>query len=207
MEYNRFCCSHCRVSQHVNNPPLENVNKILLFLSLVEIFFSSKEFGLKVVRTFRVLRPLRAINRVPSLKILVQQIINTMPILSELIMIGVMLFAIFGVAGVQLWKGVLRNRCFSNDNTTLLDSNATNYYKRAGADFICTLGDGLTTCEDIPDSEQNSQFTLCKVSEMNPFRGAISFDNIGYAFITIFQVVYQIYSCKLNSMNKSILFN
>ena len=106
-------------------------------------------------------------------------------------MIGVMLFAIFGVAGVQLWKGVLRNRCFPNDNSTLFDSNTTNFYKRENADFICTLSDGLTTCDDIPDLEKKSQFTLCKVSEMNPFRGSISFDNIGYAFITIFQVVYQ----------------
>lgn len=34
----------------------------------------------------------------------------------------------------------------------------------------------------------NQYYTNCSAGEHNPFKGAINFDNIGYAWIAIFQV-------------------
>lgn len=34
----------------------------------------------------------------------------------------------------------------------------------------------------------NQYYTICKISDENPFLGSISFDNILYAWIAIFQV-------------------
>ncbi len=34
----------------------------------------------------------------------------------------------------------------------------------------------------------NKYYTNCSAGEANPFKGAINFDNIGYAWIAIFQV-------------------
>lgn len=36
----------------------------------------------------------------------------------------------------------------------------------------------------------NKYYTNCSAGEVNPFKGAINFDNIGYAWIAIFQVCY-----------------
>lgn len=42
---------------------------------------------------------------------------------------------------------------------------------------------GNTTCVNW-----NKYYTNCSAGEANPFKGAINFDNIGYAWIAIFQV-------------------
>ena len=82
-------------------------------------------------------------------------------------------------------------------------------------DFICgQVGTGgMTTCEDIPRFKYNNMtcnstavpwssntptndscvnwnqyYTKCKAGVANPFKGAISFDNIGLAWVAIFQV-------------------
>lgn len=38
----------------------------------------------------------------------------------------------------------------------------------------------------------NAYYTKCEESDFNPFRGSISFDNIGYAWIAIFQVCFNL---------------
>jgi voltage-dependent calcium channel T type alpha-1G len=82
-------------------------------------------------------------------------------------------------------------------------------------DFICSNpGDhGMTKCNELPHYRfldtlcnetalpfsnntpsngscvnWNSYYTECKPGDRNPFQGAISFDNIGLAWVAIFQV-------------------
>ena len=87
--------------------------------------------NLTAIRTIRVLRPLRAINRVPSMRILVMLLLgkseklksvkrltswrdyfrtvkDTLPMLGNVLMLCTFVFFIFGVVAVQLWAGVLR---------------------------------------------------------------------------------------------------
>lgn len=40
----------------------------------------------------------------------------------------------------------------------------------------------------------NAYYNTCRASEHNPHNGAINFDNIGYAWIAIFQVFYSLIS-------------
>ena len=70
---------------------------------------------------------------------------------------------------------------------------------------------GLNSCNALPNSKSedgilchanattmmlsnsscinwNQYYTECRAGDKNPFQGAISFDNIGLAFIAIFQV-------------------
>nr|XP_026690675.1 voltage-dependent T-type calcium channel subunit alpha-1G isoform X3 [Ciona intestinalis] len=83
------------------------------------------------VRTVRVLRPLRAINRVPNMRILVMLLLDTLPMLGNVLMLCSFVFFIFGVVAVQLWEGTLRQRCFldphvfniTGDMVTLKHSN------------------------------------------------------------------------------------
>ena len=48
----------------------------------------------------------------------------------------------------------------------------------------------MQTCLDVPYSISGSaSYSVCRAGELNPFKNSISFDNIGYAFIVIFQIV------------------
>ena len=86
--------------------------------SLIESVIPGDNLSLSAIRTIRVLRPLRAINRVPSMRILVMLLLDTLPMLGNVLLLCFFVFFIFGIVGVQLWKGLLRNRCFLQPNIT-----------------------------------------------------------------------------------------
>lgn len=78
--------------------------------------------NLTAIRTVRVLRPLRAVNRIPSMRILgesflfteyrillaVNLLLDTLPMLGNVLLLCFFVFFIFGIVGVQLWAGLLR---------------------------------------------------------------------------------------------------
>ena len=93
----------------------------------------------------------------------------------------------------------------------------SSYYTvyEAEKDYICSTpkDNGLHRCEDLPhlrhgemicnDSARaftdnlpssnscvnwNMYYTMCKAGDKNPFQGAMSFDNIGLAWVSIFLV-------------------
>ena len=202
----------------------ETWNRLDLFIVVAGTFeyaIATENLSLSAIRTIRVLRPLRAINRVPSMRILVMLLLDTLPMLGNVLLLCFFVFFIFGIVGVQLWKGVLRNRCFFDYNKTMMgdildESFQNTYYKPEYADsFICTDGNGMSKCNDIPPYinqsrmcngtidllkspaysinsslciNWNAYYSKCRPSDKNPFKGAISFDNIGYAWVAIFQV-------------------
>lgn len=94
------------------------------YFSLVESLIPGDNLSLSAIRTVRVLRPLRAINRVPSMRILVMLLLDTLPMLGNVLLLCFFVFFIFGIVGVQLWKGLLRNRCFLQLNTTIIPDHA-----------------------------------------------------------------------------------
>ncbi|KAI6177108.1 Voltage-dependent T-type calcium channel subunit alpha-1H [Aphelenchoides bicaudatus] len=133
--------------------------------------------NLTAIRTIRVLRPLRAVNRIPSMRILVNLLLDTLPMLGNVLLLCFFVFFIFGIVGVQLWAGLLRNRCVINlprtnftseiaeivfNNTTL-----TRYYipEDTSLDYICSQADasGLHTCSNLPayfDGKTRCNLTL-----------------------------------------------
>ena len=127
------------------------------------------------------------------MRILVTLIIDTIPMLGNVFMLAILIFTVFGIIGVQLWKGILRNRCFSSSldyNSTIISNISIPhpFYTPEDDDFIC--GQGMQTCQDIPHEFSEFNYTICRPSDQNPFMNSISFDNIGYAFILIFQVFH-----------------
>lgn len=96
-----------------------------------------EKLNLTTIRTVRVLRPLRAINRIPSkvkkvtnqllfptliiihckgMRILVMLLLDTLPMLGNVLLLCFFVFFIFGIIGVQLWAGLLRQRCYIPSN-------------------------------------------------------------------------------------------
>ena len=62
----------------------------------------------------------------PGLRILVTLLLDTLPMLGNVLLLCFFIFFIFGIVGVQLWAGILRQRCFFDRGK--FEDNAT--YKR-----------------------------------------------------------------------------
>uniref|UniRef100_A0A8B9LFA6 Calcium channel, voltage-dependent, T type, alpha 1H subunit a n=1 Tax=Astyanax mexicanus TaxID=7994 RepID=A0A8B9LFA6_ASTMX len=185
----------------------------IVMAGMLEYSLDGHNASLSAIRTVRVLRPLKAINRVPSMKILVTLLLDTLPMLGNVLLLCFFVFFIFGIVGVQLWAGLLRNRCFMKENFT-----DQYYMDEDGEDnpFICSSEkeNGMRRCRDVPPLMENgfnctlnasfSHYTYsnpnscvnwnqyynqCRPGDLNPHKGAVNFDNIGYAWIAIFQVI------------------
>ncbi|CAF3665036.1 unnamed protein product, partial [Rotaria sp. Silwood1] len=203
----------------------------IVVAGLIESVLPGDHLSFSAIRTIRVLRPLRAINRVPSMRILVMLLLDTFPMLGNVLLLCFFVFFVFGIIGVQLWKGLLRNRCFLqlnmtniSDYTLFEDFQLPTFYTPHDQDsFICShpQSNGMTKCSDIPKlrignmtceldlytfHEQlsknsnktihgcinwNQYYTVCNVSDRNPYSDSISFDNVGLAWIAIFQIISQ----------------
>ncbi|XP_047673621.1 voltage-dependent T-type calcium channel subunit alpha-1G isoform X7 [Tachysurus fulvidraco] len=188
----------------------------IVLAGMLEYSLNLQNVSFSAVRTVRVLRPLRAINRVPSMRILVTLLLDTLPMLGNVLLLCFFVFFIFGIVGVQLWAGLLRNRCFLPVNFSVPQSiDLPNYYAIDDeSPFICSLMgyNGMRHCNSIPRLHEeglqcqldmgaynstdnttcvdwNQYYTNCSAGDVNPFKGAINFDNIGYAWIAIFQVI------------------
>ena len=108
-------------------------------------------------------------------------------------------------------------KAYSFNSRTKLDSYPLKQYyqPKENLDYICALeGDsGMMSCGGLPRFEKdgkrcnnswelysnktgvngscinwNQYYSVCKAGDKNPFQGAISFDNIGLAWVAIFQV-------------------
>ena len=64
-----------------------------------------------VLRAFRALRPLRALKRVPGMPVLVQWILSVLPKMFNVLMLCGFVFLVFGIVGMELFKGSLHYRC------------------------------------------------------------------------------------------------
>ncbi|KAG8268302.1 hypothetical protein J6590_029004 [Homalodisca vitripennis] len=47
-----------------------------------------------------------------GMRILVMLLLDTLPMLGNVLLLCFFVFFIFGIIGVQLWEGILRQRCF-----------------------------------------------------------------------------------------------
>nr|XP_021330381.1 voltage-dependent T-type calcium channel subunit alpha-1H isoform X1 [Danio rerio] len=197
----------------------------IVMAGMMEYSLDGHNASLSAIRTVRVLRPLRAINRVPSMRILVTLLLDTLPMLGNVLLLCFFVFFIFGIVGVQLWAGLLRNRCFmpskvrdqynlsymslyyenedGEDNPFICSSSKDNGMKRCSAvpplkeGVECTLNasflghvySGLSGTGNYSCVNWNQYYSECKPGDLNPHKGAVNFDNIGYAWIAIFQVI------------------
>ncbi|XP_065341308.1 voltage-dependent T-type calcium channel subunit alpha-1G-like isoform X4 [Cloeon dipterum] len=205
----------------------------IVMAGALEYCLNVENMNLSAIRTIRVLRPLRAINRIPSMRILVMLLLDTLPMLGNVLLLCFFVFFIFGIVGVQLWEGILRQRCFLKQLPNISYPQSlpdfytmrvkvtlplSSYYRylEQDRDYICSKPEdnGMHTCSNLPPYRHNGiecngtalpfssniptnascvnwnqYYTECKSQGNNPFQGAISFDNIGLAWVAIFLVI------------------
>ncbi|GFT10313.1 voltage-dependent T-type calcium channel subunit alpha-1I [Nephila pilipes] len=192
----------------------------IVFAGALEYCLDVGNINLSAIRTIRVLRPLRAINRIPSMRILVMLLLDTLPMLGNVLLLCFFVFFIFGIVGVQLWAGLLRQRCYIElPKNVSYPENVPPFYHDPDDDeseYICSLDkdSGMHRCADLPPYtylgrtcngtalpfssnaptptscvDWNRYYVICRAGNRNPFKGAISFDNIGLAWVAIFLVI------------------
>ncbi|XP_043279954.1 voltage-dependent T-type calcium channel subunit alpha-1G isoform X2 [Venturia canescens] len=138
----------------------------IVIAGALEYCLNVENMNLSAIRTIRVLRPLRAINRIPSMRILVMLLLDTLPMLGNVLLLCFFVFFIFGIVGVQLWEGILRQRCFLkalpnvkypellSDEYSIRSRiyDLEKYFEYQGQDYICSRPDdsGMHTCNNLP---------------------------------------------------------
>eukprot|EP01060_Flectonema_neradi_P001809 TRINITY_DN11124_c0_g1_i1.p1 TRINITY_DN11124_c0_g1~~TRINITY_DN11124_c0_g1_i1.p1 ORF type:complete len:1834 (+),score=281.60 TRINITY_DN11124_c0_g1_i1:78-5579(+) len=150
--------------------------------SLIFLAFgvSSNAGPLSALRSFRLLRPLKAVSVLSEMRVLMKSILQSLPRLLNMLLLFMMFLFAMGIIAIQLWKGVLRNRCFtekelfgnySSPNINIPDdeigrvcSNATGTLMG----FHCSYG---AVC--VPDCTNPGD------------HGKTSFDNMGASLLTL----------------------
>ena len=80
----------------------------IVAISLISISFrdaGSKVSVLKLLRMFRVLRPLRMISRNPGLKIAINSLINSIPFIRDVMVVCFLFLLLFAILCVNFFKG------------------------------------------------------------------------------------------------------
>ncbi|XP_071758265.1 sodium channel protein type 3 subunit alpha-like [Centroberyx gerrardi] len=168
--------------------------------------------NVSALRTFRVLRALKTISVIPGLKTIVGALIQSVKKLADVMILTVFCLSVFALIGLQLFMGILRQKCIRslshcvnssyNPNETFICNNRTwssradfltnedNFYKIEGAKdaLICGYGGDAGRCPD--------GFDCLKVGR-NPNYGYTSFDSFGWAFLALFRLMTQDYWEKL----------
>ncbi|XP_065176053.1 sodium channel protein 60E-like [Sycon ciliatum] len=92
---------------------------IIVLISLISLDYTgngeiSVYAGVRVVRTLRCLRPLRAISRWPSMKVVVNALISAIPSIANVLLVCLIFWLIFSIMGVQFFGGRFYS-CLVND--------------------------------------------------------------------------------------------
>uniref|UniRef100_A0A3Q4HGT6 Sodium channel protein n=1 Tax=Neolamprologus brichardi TaxID=32507 RepID=A0A3Q4HGT6_NEOBR len=166
--------------------------------------------NVSALRTFRVLRALKTISVIPGLKTIVGALIQSVKKLADVMILTVFCLSVFALIGLQLFMGLLRQKCIRSlshcvnssfsPNTSFICNNRTwsstedflsnNFYKVEGAKdaLICGYGSDAGKCPE--------GFDCLKVGR-NPNYGYTSFDTFGWAFLALFRLMTQDYWEKL----------
>ena len=95
----------------------DNFNKLDLLVVVagyLREIDSLKDSNVSSIRTIRVLRPLRTINFLPGLRILVSTILTSIPMMFSVVLLCSIIFTVFAVVGVCLFGYDLDHDCVHN---------------------------------------------------------------------------------------------
>ncbi|XP_042203568.1 voltage-dependent calcium channel type A subunit alpha-1-like isoform X6 [Homarus americanus] len=168
---------------------LRNIWNIMDFVVVVTggmTIIAADSFGqtvdLRMLRSFRVLRPLKLVSRLPSLQVVLKSIIKAMAPLLQIGLLVLFAIVIFAIIGLEFYSGILHKTCYSLEDI----------------DKVVTEGEMETPCHtDIKELTPPGAFccdattSVCLELWVGPNNGITSFDNIGFAMLTVFQCITQ----------------
>ncbi|CAF3322654.1 unnamed protein product [Rotaria socialis] len=149
---------------------LDFIIVVVGFLSVILVQYNVQGFDVKSLRAFRVIRPLKLVNGVPSLQIVLNSILRAMLPLLHIALLVLFVIIIYAIIGLELFCGKMHMTCYYN---------GTNILPRMEEMRPC--GDKGRKC---PDGQE------CKdIGWEGPWYGIINFDNFGLAMLTVFQCI------------------
>ena len=154
------------------------------------------------LRAVRALRPLRALKRLPGMPLLIQLIMDVIPKLSTVMLLCGFIFLVFGIVGMEVFKGGMHYRCAlpNSDAGRMLwgasspppvsgssSALSPSFLSSASASLIDT---GITCSPDHPvRCELDVPGSTCEFFDVNPHNGIESFDSIPFTFVLLFQCI------------------
>ena len=160
---------------------------------LVDMFTNSA--NLKSIRVIRVLQPLRNISQFKKLKNLANTLIRSLPNFFNVGFFLLMIFLMFGIFGVQNYTQSFYNRCRLTQQPVYNGTTATWDLDPIQIGILCSIdGGGLYQCIAGTYCGNPYDYGLDKtLDDMNQQgfidNGVLTFDNIGLAFLTVFQIL------------------
>jgi hypothetical protein len=135
--------------------------------------------SLKAIRALRAFRPLRVVRRFPQMKLVVNSMIRSLPQILNVTTVLMLFFIIFGVLGVNNWKGSM---------AACNDGNVESFAECVGT-FNLTQDAG--TCGFLPSDDAIEQCIRSGGYMGFPriwTSSRYNFDNIFNAILTLFEV-------------------
>ncbi|XP_050746419.1 voltage-dependent calcium channel type A subunit alpha-1 isoform X9 [Drosophila biarmipes] len=164
---------------------LRNIWNIMDFFVVVTGFMTQypqigPEVDLRTLRAIRVLRPLKLVSGIPSLQVVLKSIIKAMAPLLQIGLLVLFAIVIFAIIGLEFYSGALHKTCYSLEDPNKLvkegesetPCNTDNSTEKATGSFVC-----------------NNSTSMCLEKWEGPNSGITSFDNIGFAMLTVFQCI------------------
>ncbi|CAF0744257.1 unnamed protein product [Brachionus calyciflorus] len=157
----------------------------VVFTGIITIFVSAESsgFDLRTLRAVRVLRPLKLVSGIPSLQVVVKSIIKAMAPLLQIALLVLFAIVIFAIIGLEFYNGIFHATCY---NVTTMEpfivpgeGQLRPCSNSHSSGFTCT-NENFQKSEDIECIEGKWE---------GPNFGITSFDNIGYAMLTVFQCI------------------
>lgn len=122
-----------------------------------------------------MLRPLRSIQTIKGLKLLVNALLSSLPLLRDTLLVLVFFLLIFAIAGIQLISGNLKKRCIDIVTGRMFEDGS---YGLSDNGVLC----GAHKCPSGP-----GEVYYCGKMNANPDGGVTNYDNIFWAFMNTFQ--------------------
>ncbi|KAM9387524.1 sodium channel protein type 5 subunit alpha-like [Phaethornis superciliosus] len=149
------------------------------------------------LRTFRVLRTLKAISVIPGLKVIVNSLIQSVKKLTDVLILTVFCLSVFALIGLQLFMGQLTSKCvLSSSIDSYSDSlcKEAKLYEKTDEDICYRMNKSseilLCGFSSEPEKECPQNYSCVKIGK-NPDFGYTSFDHFGWAFLSLFRLMTQ----------------
>ncbi|ERL87185.1 hypothetical protein D910_04585 [Dendroctonus ponderosae] len=168
--------------------PLKLVSRIptLLEASFVSRFLTQfpedlVAVDLRTLRAIRVLRPLKLVSGIPSLQVVLKSIIKAMAPLLQIGLLVLFAIVIFAIIGLEFYSGALHRTCYS-----LYDIEEI---VRENEEEVPCNTDNETEAKSQGSNWCRDGSSVCLERWQGPNNGITSFDNIGFAMLTVFQCI------------------
>ncbi|XP_011268431.1 voltage-dependent calcium channel type A subunit alpha-1 isoform X15 [Camponotus floridanus] len=138
------------------------------------------DMDLRTLRAIRVLRPLKLVSGIPSLQVVLKSIIKAMAPLLQIGLLVLFAIVIFAIIGLEFYSGTLHKTCFSITDMDVIIKEGEQP-SPCNTDIKLEAPFGANVC--------NPNISTCQEYWEGPNAGITSFDNIGFAMLTVFQCI------------------